>query len=49
LGSRRAGAATSGLVVAKIRFGDGKEMMTWRDGTYELGRRIGKLLKSIVF
>jgi hypothetical protein len=31
------------------RFGGGEEMMTWRGGTHELGREIGKLLEQIVF
>jgi hypothetical protein len=31
------------------RFGEGKEKMTWHDGTHELGRRIGKMLEQIVF
>jgi hypothetical protein len=31
------------------RFGGGEEKLTWRGGTHELGRRIGKLLEQIVF
>jgi hypothetical protein len=30
-------------------FGGAEEMMTWRGGTHELGREIGKLLEQIVF
>jgi hypothetical protein len=30
-------------------YGEGKERMTWHDGTHELGRRIVKLLEEIVF
>jgi hypothetical protein len=28
-----------------LTFGGGEEKMKWHGGTYELGRRIGKLLK----
>jgi hypothetical protein len=31
------------------RFGEGEKKLTWRGGTHELGRRIGKLLEQIVF
>jgi hypothetical protein len=30
-------------------FGEGKEKLTWRSETHELGRRTGKLLEQIVF
>jgi hypothetical protein len=31
------------------RFGEGKKKLTWRGGTHELGKGIGKLLEQIVF
>jgi hypothetical protein len=31
------------------RFGEGKKKLTWRGGTHELGRGIGKLPEQIVF
>jgi hypothetical protein len=47
-GARRASClAMSGR--PKIKIGEGKEKMTWRGGTHELGRRIGKLLEQIFF
>jgi hypothetical protein len=47
---RAAGGDGSGGRRRKVEdLGEGKEKLTWRGGSHELGRRIGKLLKQIVF